>query len=211
MRTRGAEVVGGRWGRSLFAGGLSKSSSADGVAVLLYCAALGFSGHAARSNRGLRVRCPAFPHAHQRPLVQVTVRRVPPWTVLDAGELQLKLQLRFPPESGRLRGHSGRETTFLLRRPVIRPTRRDRSLVGYISAVGTIAGPAGLAVRDLPQRGPQPTLERAFRRDRVAGRRRSAAARSDPLEPPAAHGRTPDLLARPVPRHAALAVRDGVV
>jgi hypothetical protein len=31
-----------------------------------------------------------------------------------------------------------------------------------------------------------------------------------PLEPPAAQGRTPDLLARPVPRHAALAVRDDV-
>ena len=26
--------------------------------------------------------------------MQVTVRRVPPWRVLDAGELQLKLQLR---------------------------------------------------------------------------------------------------------------------
>jgi len=41
---------------------------------------------------GLRVRCPAFPHVHRRPPVQVTVAGGPPWTVLDAGELQLKLQ-----------------------------------------------------------------------------------------------------------------------
>jgi len=44
--------------------------------------------------RGLRVRCSAFPHVHQRPSTQVAVLRVPRWTVLDAGELQLKLQLR---------------------------------------------------------------------------------------------------------------------
>lgn len=35
MRTPGSGVVRGRWGRSLVAGGLSKSSSADGVAVLV--------------------------------------------------------------------------------------------------------------------------------------------------------------------------------
>ena len=44
--------------------------------------------------RGLRVRYSAFPHVHRRPPVQVTVRRGPPWMVLDAGELQRKLQLR---------------------------------------------------------------------------------------------------------------------
>jgi hypothetical protein len=44
--------------------------------------------------RGLRVRCSAFPHVHRRPPVQVTVVGVPPWTVLDAGELQRKLQRR---------------------------------------------------------------------------------------------------------------------
>ena len=42
---------------------------------------------------GLRVRCSAFPHVHRCSQVQVTVLRVPPWTVLDVGELQLKLQL----------------------------------------------------------------------------------------------------------------------
>ncbi len=43
--------------------------------------------------RGLRVRCSASLHVHRRSPVQVTARRIPPWTVLDAGELQLKLQL----------------------------------------------------------------------------------------------------------------------
>jgi hypothetical protein len=46
-----------------------------------------------RGPRGLRVRCSAFPHVHRRSQVQVTVLRVPPWTLLDVGELQLKLQL----------------------------------------------------------------------------------------------------------------------
>jgi hypothetical protein len=46
--------------------------------------------------RGLGVRCSAFPHVHRRPPVQVTVVCEPPWTVLDAGELQRKLQLRLP-------------------------------------------------------------------------------------------------------------------
>ena len=42
---------------------------------------------------GLRVRCSAYPHVHRRTSVQVTVVHVLPWTVLDTGELQLKLQL----------------------------------------------------------------------------------------------------------------------
>src|SRR5689334_5825858 len=49
-----------------------------------------------KASRGLRVRFSAFPHVHQRPPVQVTARRVPRWTILDAGELQLKLQRRLP-------------------------------------------------------------------------------------------------------------------
>jgi len=44
-------------------------------------------------SRGLRVRCSAYQHVHLRTPVQVTVMHVPPWTVVDAGELQLKLQL----------------------------------------------------------------------------------------------------------------------
>jgi hypothetical protein len=39
MRTLGGEVVSGRWGRSLVGGGLSKSSSGVGVAVLVRCTA----------------------------------------------------------------------------------------------------------------------------------------------------------------------------
>ena len=42
MRTLGSEVAGGRWGRSLFAGGLSGSFPAGGVAVLVCCTALSF-------------------------------------------------------------------------------------------------------------------------------------------------------------------------
>ena len=42
---------------------------------------------------GLRVRCSAYPHVHRRTPAQVTAVRVPPWTALDLGELQLKLQL----------------------------------------------------------------------------------------------------------------------
>ena len=37
VRTPGAEVVRGRWGRSLFGGSLSESLGAAGVAVLLCC------------------------------------------------------------------------------------------------------------------------------------------------------------------------------
>jgi hypothetical protein len=40
MRTLGGAVVRGRWGRSLFGGGLSESSVADDVAVLVCCTAL---------------------------------------------------------------------------------------------------------------------------------------------------------------------------
>jgi hypothetical protein len=43
--------------------------------------------------RGLRVRCSVYPHVHRRTPAQVTVVCIPPWTVLDSGELQLKLQL----------------------------------------------------------------------------------------------------------------------
>ena len=39
MRTPGAEVAGGRWGRSLSGGSLSWSFSVDGVAVLVCCTA----------------------------------------------------------------------------------------------------------------------------------------------------------------------------
>jgi len=42
---------------------------------------------------GLRVRCSAFSHVHGCSPVLVAVLRVPPWTLLDVGELQLKLQL----------------------------------------------------------------------------------------------------------------------
>jgi hypothetical protein len=44
MRTLGGKVVRGRWGRSLFGGGSSESSSADGVAVFLCCTAFGRVG-----------------------------------------------------------------------------------------------------------------------------------------------------------------------
>ena len=50
---------------------------------------------------GLRVRCSAYPNVHRRIPVQVTAVRVPPWTALDLGELQLKLQLE--PDTGRVR------------------------------------------------------------------------------------------------------------
>jgi hypothetical protein len=42
---------------------------------------------------GLRVRCSAYPNLHWRTSVQVTVVCVPPWTVLDLGELQLQLEV----------------------------------------------------------------------------------------------------------------------
>jgi hypothetical protein len=48
---------------------------------------------ASNGSRGLRVRCSAFPHVHWCPSVQVIVLHEPPWTAVDAGELQLKLQL----------------------------------------------------------------------------------------------------------------------
>jgi hypothetical protein len=38
------------------------------------------------------IRCSAFPGVHRRPPAQVTGGRASPWTVLDAGELQPKLQ-----------------------------------------------------------------------------------------------------------------------
>src|SRR5262249_39781463 len=60
--------------------------------------------------------------------MQVTARRVPPWTVLDAGELQLKLQVRLPARTDRLGRHPGGGYHFLFRSPVIQPTRGDRSL-----------------------------------------------------------------------------------
>jgi hypothetical protein len=50
--------------------------------------------------RGLRVRCSAYPHVHRRTPVQVPVVHVPLWTVLDLGELQLKLQLDVGEECG---------------------------------------------------------------------------------------------------------------
>jgi len=48
MRTPGAKVAGGRSGRSLSVGGLSRSSLASGVAVLVCCTASrpGRKGHA---------------------------------------------------------------------------------------------------------------------------------------------------------------------
>jgi|SRR5215472_7505429 len=52
------------------------------------------SGEAGETpTRGLRVRCSAYSHVHGRPPVQVTSLRGPRWTVLDAGELQLELQV----------------------------------------------------------------------------------------------------------------------
>jgi hypothetical protein len=41
MRTLGAEVVRGRWGRSPVGGGFSEAFAADGVAVLLRCTRVG--------------------------------------------------------------------------------------------------------------------------------------------------------------------------
>ena len=52
---------------------------------------------------GLRVRCSAYPNVHWRTPVQVTVVRVPRWTVLDLGELQLKLQLELGQDGGACR------------------------------------------------------------------------------------------------------------
>jgi hypothetical protein len=54
MRTPGGEVVRGRSGRSLFGGGLSRSSVADGVAVLVCCTAFGLASK--RHNADPRIR-----------------------------------------------------------------------------------------------------------------------------------------------------------
>jgi hypothetical protein len=85
--------------------------------------------------RILRVRCSAFPHVHRRPPIQVTCLYEPPWTVLDAGELQLKLQRgllrgnparrRFQISEPALGGHGG----WRVRRPscpVTKPRWRRR-------------------------------------------------------------------------------------
>jgi len=41
VRTLGGEVIRGRWGKSLSDGSLSRTFSAEGVAVLLFCTTLG--------------------------------------------------------------------------------------------------------------------------------------------------------------------------
>jgi hypothetical protein len=46
--------------------------------------------------------------------VQVGIRRVPPWTVLDAGELQLKLQLSRPVTKVTIIAQPGRLDTRLI-------------------------------------------------------------------------------------------------
>ena len=55
---------------------------------------------ACRAGRGrrpgslrIKSRCSAYPNVHRRTPAQVSVVHVPPWTALDLGELQLKLQL----------------------------------------------------------------------------------------------------------------------
>ena len=68
-----------------------------------------------RAPRGLRVRCSAYPNVHWRTSVQVTVVCVPPWTVLDLGELQLKLQLELGDKTGELAGASAYSSPGLRR------------------------------------------------------------------------------------------------
>src|SRR5215468_2352217 len=81
MRTLGAEVDRGRWGRSLVGGSRPEAFPAVRVAVFVCCTAPGRPHRISSSGRG-------------RPSVQAGPTAVigPSWTLLNGGELQPKLQ-----------------------------------------------------------------------------------------------------------------------